>query len=46
MSPMKSRWVDDPEIAQRAVVLQVLRDDHDERWSRAELEAQAFDVAA
>jgi hypothetical protein len=37
-------WVDDPEIAERAIVLQVLRDDHDERWSLAELEAEAFDV--
>jgi DNA-binding HxlR family transcriptional regulator len=29
---------------ERAVVLQLLRDDHDERWSRAELEAEINDV--
>jgi hypothetical protein len=28
------------EIAERAIVLQVLRDDHDERWSLAELQAE------
>jgi hypothetical protein len=32
------------EIAERAIVLQVLRDDHDERWSRAELEQEIYDV--
>jgi hypothetical protein len=30
-------------MAQRAVVLQLLRDDHPERWSRPELEAQIDD---
>jgi len=34
----------DEEIAQRAVVLQVLRDDHDARWSRAELEREIYDI--
>jgi hypothetical protein len=34
------------ERAERAIVLQVLRDDHDERWSRAELEAELHDVEA
>lgn len=33
------------EEAQRAIILQVLRDDHDSRWSRAELEREIFDVA-
>lgn len=28
------------EIAQRAVILQLLRDDHDERWAVAELQAE------
>ncbi len=37
-------WVNDPSVAERAIVLQVLRDDHDARWSLAELEAEAFDV--
>jgi hypothetical protein len=32
------------EIAQRAAVLQVLRDDHAERWSRAELEREIYDI--
>ncbi|HEY7962465.1 MAG TPA: hypothetical protein VID29_11135 [Solirubrobacteraceae bacterium] len=34
----------DPGIAQRAIVLQALRDDHDEWWSRAELERVLYDV--
>jgi hypothetical protein len=34
----------DEEIAERAIVLQVLRDDHAERWSRAELEREIYDV--
>ncbi len=34
----------DEEIAERAVVLQVLRDDHDERWARAELEREIYDI--
>jgi hypothetical protein len=32
------------EIAERAVVLQVLRDDREERWSRAELEREIYDI--
>jgi hypothetical protein len=32
-----------PLLAKRAVVLQVLRDDHAERWSRAELSRQLLD---
>jgi uncharacterized protein (DUF111 family) len=32
------------DIAERAVVLQVLRDDRDERWSRAELEHEIYDI--
>jgi hypothetical protein len=32
------------EIAERAVVLQVLRDDHRERWARAELEGEIYDI--
>ncbi len=37
---------DDPYTAERAIVLQVLRDDHDERWSRADLEVELHDVEA
>jgi DNA-binding HxlR family transcriptional regulator len=29
---------------ERAIVLQLLRDDHDQEWSRAELEAEIGDV--
>jgi hypothetical protein len=29
---------------ERAVVLQVLRDDHERRWSRAELESRLADI--
>ncbi len=31
-------------MAERAIVLQALRDDHDERWTRAELEEQVSDL--
>jgi hypothetical protein len=34
----------DDEIAERAIVLQVLRDDHDGRWTRAELEREIYDI--
>ncbi len=34
----------DDEIAERAIVLQVLRDDREERWSRAELESEIYDI--
>jgi hypothetical protein len=30
--------------AERAIVLQVLRDDHGERWSRGELEQEISDI--
>jgi DNA-binding HxlR family transcriptional regulator len=39
-----SHELKDEEIAQRAVVLQVLRDDRDERWARAELEREIYDI--
>jgi hypothetical protein len=32
------------EVAERAIVLQLLQDDHDERWSRIELQAALYDV--
>jgi hypothetical protein len=37
---------DDPYTAERGIVLQVLRDDHDERWSRGELAGVLHDVEA
>jgi hypothetical protein len=33
-----------PDVTERAIMLQVLRDDHEVRWSRAELEREIFDV--
>jgi hypothetical protein len=38
MQPNRSQWV-----AQRAIVLQVLRDDHPEPWTCTELERQLSD---
>lgn len=35
-------WMDEVQV-ERAIVLQVLRDEHPERWTRAELEAEVFD---
>lgn len=35
---------DDPYTAERASVLQVLRKDKDPRWTRAELQAEAYDI--
>ena len=34
----------EPRNIERAIILQLLRDDHDKRWSRAELEAEVNDV--
>ncbi len=31
-------------MAQRAIVMQLLRDDHHERWTRPELEAEMRDI--
>lgn len=36
-TPPNRSW---DEVVQRAIVLQLLREDHDERWSRAELETE------
>jgi hypothetical protein len=38
-------WTHEEQV-ERAIVLQVLRDDHPERWTRAELEAEVFDFGA
>jgi DNA-binding HxlR family transcriptional regulator len=32
------------EVAQRAIVMQVLREDHTEPWTRAELESEIYDI--
>jgi len=36
--------IDDIGIAQRGIVLQVVRDDHRQRWTREQLERTLFDV--
>jgi uncharacterized tellurite resistance protein B-like protein len=38
------KWVDDPGVAERAIILQVLRDDHHERWTRKELKREIYDI--
>ncbi len=42
MTDEQQGWTDEEQI-ERAIVLQVLRDDHPERWTRAELENEVFD---
>src|SRR5262249_54588008 len=46
--PMRSErsgcWVEDGEVAGGAIALQVLREDHEERWSRAQLEREIYDI--
>jgi DNA-binding HxlR family transcriptional regulator len=37
-------WSDAGWIAERAIVLQVLRDDRDVRWSLVELEGEVYDI--
>ncbi len=39
MQPKRSVW-----MAERAIVLQVLRDDHPAQWTRGELEQAASDL--
>ncbi len=39
MRPNRSQW-----MAQRAIVLQLLRDDHPVLWTRPELEAELEDI--
>ena len=41
----RSGWdMKDGEVAERAIILQVLRDDHEQRWSRVELEGEIYDI--
>lgn len=37
-------WNSDAWVAERAIVLQVLRYDHPARWTRAELTAEVYDI--
>ena len=39
-----SRPRSEPRSVERAIVLQLLRDDHGERWSRTELETELGDI--
>ncbi len=34
----------DDRLVEKAIILQLLRDDHDERWSRAELEVEMVPI--
>jgi DNA-binding HxlR family transcriptional regulator len=38
------RWIDDPAIVARAVVLQILGEHREKRWSAAELERELSDL--
>jgi DNA-binding HxlR family transcriptional regulator len=38
------RWVDDPAIVQRAVILQILAEDSEKRWSAAELRRELYNI--
>jgi len=42
--PKSPRRIEDPEIAQRAIVHQMLDEEHPQRWTRAELEQTLHDV--
>jgi hypothetical protein len=37
-------WDDELWVAERAIMLQVLRDNHNVRWSRVELEREIYDI--
>jgi DNA-binding HxlR family transcriptional regulator len=43
--PNDRKWTPDEYAAQRTVMLMVLLDDHDERWSRAELQRELHDTS-
>ena len=40
-----SQWSKSPALVERLVVLEVLRDDHDECWPRKDLASELLDVA-
>jgi hypothetical protein len=46
MQEKRSRppWADDPWTAEKAIVLQVLRNDHHERWTRKGLKREIYDM--
>jgi hypothetical protein len=41
----KDSWARDPAIGERSIVLELLRDDHEEWWTRAELGREIYDIA-
>jgi hypothetical protein len=41
---MKKRRFTDQGMARRGIVLHLLRDDHPERWTRAELKDELYDI--
>lgn len=40
----KGSWARDPAIIERSIVLELLRDDHADWWTRAELGREIYDV--
>lgn len=38
------RWIDDPAIIRRAVILQILGEDCKKRWSAAELRRELYNI--
>ena len=43
-SKQRAPWSGDPSVAERAIMLQVLRADHDRRWTLQELQAEVDDI--
>ncbi len=41
----KGSWARDPAIVERSIVLELLRDDHEEWWTLAELGREIYDIA-
>jgi hypothetical protein len=40
----KDSWARDPAIVERSIVLELLRDDHDEWWTHTALEVEIYDI--
>jgi DNA-binding HxlR family transcriptional regulator len=38
------RWIDDPEIVRRAIILRILSEDREKRWSTAELRRELYNI--
>jgi hypothetical protein len=42
----KGSWARDPAIVERSIVLELLRDDHEQWWTRVDLVREMYDVDA